>query len=323
MKEPTLSSRKKNLDLSIIIPLFNEEESLKELYNEIRIELKKLGVLSFETIFINDGSTDASQNVIEKLHQKNNNHIKYAQLRTNQGKSTALSLGFKIASGKRIITLDADLQDDPKEIQRFLSKLDEGFDLVSGWKKNRKDSSLKNISSKFFNFIVGKTFNLSLHDMNSGFKAYRAEVLDTINIYGELHRYIPAFASFNGFRVTEIAVSHRKRKYGKSKFGLVRFIHGFLDLLTAVLITKFRSRPLHLFGYIGLLFLMIGVAIAVYLTYVKFILGESIGTRPLLLFSVMLMIMGVQIGVFGLVGELITLNSNREASDFNLKKISK
>jgi len=262
--------------------------------------------IDFEIIFVNDGSTDNSEAIIDRLKQKSPQHIKSIRLRRNFGKATALSAGFNMAKGKVIITMDGDLQDDPKEIPHFIKKIESGFDLVSGWKQHRRDSLIKNTSSKLFNLVTRKATGINLHDFNCGFKAYRAETVHRLALYGELHRYIPALIAAQGYQVGEILVNHRKRRYGKSKYGALRFIYGFFDLLTVIFITKYRLRPLHMIGPIGLIFFLSGLAGATYLTYEKLILNQTIGNRPLLLLSVMSMIMGVQIGITGLVGEQIT-----------------
>lgn len=306
--------------ISLVIPAFNEAASLPKLYKELVLELEKLES-DYEIIFVDDGSRDNTQKVLEQLFQKNKDHVKVIQFRNNFGKAAALRAGFEMATGDIIITLDADLQDDPAEIGRFIKKIDEGFDLVSGWKQNRQDSFIKNNTSKIFNFVTNLISRKKLHDFNCGFKAYRVEVAKGLNLYGELHRYIPVIAASQGYKVTETQISHRKREFGKTKYGQIRFIHGFLDLITVLFITKFRARPLHLFGYLGLGFFTLGFLIGIYLTFIKFIGHQSIGNRPLLLFSVMLMIMGVQIGVTGLVGEHITTLIHKRDPNYVIKSV--
>ncbi len=308
--------------LSVIIPVYNEAENIKPLYEEI-ISVLEMIEKDFEIIFVNDGSRDASQREIENLFKKDSKRVRGIQFRNNFGKAAALHAGFQLARGEIIATLDGDLQDDPHELPKFLEKMKEGYDLVSGWKNHRKDSFIKNNTSKIFNVATNFISKVKLHDFNCGFKMYRANVAKGLNLYGELHRYIPVIAASQGYRVTEVTIEHRKRKFGKTKYGSIRFIHGFFDLLTVLFITRFRTRPLHLFGYLGLVFFSLGFIIGIYLIIAKFLAHQAIGERPLLLFSVMLMIMGVQIGTTGLVGEQITTMIHKNKSDYVIKKILK
>jgi glycosyltransferase involved in cell wall biosynthesis len=293
-----------NKKLSIIIPAFNEAENLTPLYQEITTVAEN-NKYDYEIIWVNDGSHDQTQSVIEELHKSDPKHVKGIQFRTNYGKAAALHAGFAAATGGIIIQMDADLQDDANEIPRFIEKINSGDDLVVGWKKSRRDSFIKNNSSKVFNWATNAISQVKLHDHNCGFKAYRANVAKELNLYGELHRYIAVLVSSNGYKVGEIAVNHRVRYSGKSKYGITRFVNGYLDLLTVMYITKFRNRPMHLFGYLGLSSFTLGFLIGVYLVLVKYLGHQSIGERPLLLLAVMLMIMGVQITVSGLIGEQI------------------
>lgn len=306
--------------ISIIIPVFNEAENIELLYEEIISVLETIEK-DYEIIFVNDGSLDTTQDRIDSLFNKDSNHIRGIQLLTQTGKAAALHAGFQLAKGDIIFTMDGDLQDDPHEIPNFLKKIDEGYDLVSGWKQNRKDSFIKNNTSKIFNAVTNAISRVKLHDFNCGFKAYKSNVVKGLNLYGELHRYIPVLVAARGYKVTEIPVQHRKRRNGKSKYGLLRFIHGALDIVTVMFITKFHSRPLHLFGYVGACFFTLGFLFGLYLTAVKFIGHQSIGERPLLLFSVMLMIMGVQIGITGLVSEQIATMSHKNEPGYIVKKI--
>jgi len=298
--------------ISIVIPVYNEAQSISKLYQELRLVLRKLKK-TYEIIWVNDGSTDETQLEIEKIYKKDPEHVINIEFGSNFGKADALHAGFQAAKGNTIITLDGDLQDDPKEIAKFLVKLNQGFDLVVGWKQKRQDSLIKNTSSRIFNFITNRISKIELHDFNCGYKAYQAEMAKKLNLYGELHRFIPVMVAASGYRVTEIPVKHRKRKYGKSKYGVIRFLHGFFDLITVMFITKFRLRPLHLFGYLGVIFFSLGFTGGLYLTWLKVIKNELIGQRPLLLLSIMLMIMGVQIGVMGLVGEQIAATINKKS----------
>lgn len=294
---------KKN-KISIIIPSKNEELNIPLLYKELHSVCVKFK--SYEIIFVNDGSTDKTQLELERLFIKNPNNVKVIQFFTNIGKASALQAGFDIARGDILITLDADLQDDPAEIPEFIKKINEGYDAVIGWKQNRHDPIIKVISSKLFNTVNSHIFNTRLHDMNCGLKAIRSDAAEGLKIYGELHRYIPVLLSTRGYRVTELPVHHRPRRFGKTKYGPIRFLSGFIDLVTVYYLTRFRSRPLHLYAYIGFSIFSIGFLFAIYLTYIKLFEHQAIGNRPLLLLSVMLMIMGFQISLVGLVDELIT-----------------
>ncbi len=299
------------MDVSIVIPLLNEEESLGELYSIIS-EVMDKNSLSYEICFVDDGSTDKSLDVLKELRQ-NNKNIKILSFRKNYGKSAALSEGFKLAVGEFIITMDADLQDDPAEIPSLISKLNDGFDMVSGWKKKRNDPLTKTIPSKFFNYTTSLLTGIKIHDFNCGLKAYRKEVIKEIPVYGELHRYLPVLAHWRGFRVGEIIVQHHPRKYGVTKFGWRRLFHGFFDLLTVLFITRYRQKPLHLFGSVGLASLTTGFAILIYLS-ILWLQGYGIGDRPLLILGLLLVIVGMQSFSLGLIGEMITNSSDEEIS---------
>lgn len=313
-------AKQKDPYISIVIPSFNEEKNVRELFNELRDVLKSLKK-PFEIIFVNDGSTDNTQKELELIHKLDPKNLRILELKRRYGKAPTLRMGFKNARGELVITLDSDLQDNPKEIPRFLEKLNQGYDLVSGWKKDRKDSFSKKMYSKIFNIFVKWYFGVELHDFNSGFKAYRQEVVKRLNIYGELHRYIPILAHFEGYKIAEIVVSHRRRGSGNSKYGMSRIFHGFFDLITIIFLTKYRARPLHFFGYIGLFIFTIGFFISLYLTGVKLFEHQSIGQRPLLLFGVMMMILGVQVGIVGVVAEQIATFLYRYDAEHRVKKI--
>ncbi len=300
------------MDLSIVIPVYNEEASLSELAAWIDKVVKKEG-LSYEIIFVDDGSTDSSWQEIDILSDRNS-HIKGIRFRTNYGKSAALNRGFDMARGEVVITMDADLQDSPDEIPVLYRMVSlDGYDVVSGWKKKRRDPIGKRWPSKFFNWTTRRISGIKLHDFNCGLKAYKKEVIKSIEIYGEMHRYIPVIANWAGFRkITEKVVNHQKRKYGKSKFGAERLIKGFLDLVTLTFVTKFGKRPMHFFGVIGTLLFLAGFAIAVYLAWTKFFMLEYRMTeRPLFYFGLLAMIMGTQVFVAGFVAEMISRNSPR------------
>ncbi len=310
--------RSKNIYISMVIPLLNEEESLQELAISLEGELTDIADDKWEVIFIDDGSTDSSYEVIKKIHSRNNN-FKCIRFRRNYGKSAALSVGFQAASGKLIGTMDADLQDDPKELKRMVDTINQGWDLVSGWKKVRHDPVSKTLPSKFFNYVTSKTSGIRLHDFNCGFKLYRREVAKRLQVYGEMHRYLPALAHWDGFKVTEIPVTHHARPYGVSKFGLSRFLYGFLDLLTVMFTTRYMKRPLHFFGLLGTMFVILGLSIDSYLA-VEWALGMTyLSERPLFLMGIAFIIVGVQFISMGLLGELIIKNSFKP-QNYNIKE---
>ncbi len=299
------------MDITVVVPLYNEEESLPEL-NEWIIRVMKENNFSFEIIYVDDGSSDSSWEVVSNLAKKHP-EVKGLRFRRNYGKSAALNEGFKVAQGDVVITMDADLQDSPDEITALYHMLKEqDLDIVSGWKKKRYDSKLtKNLPSKIYNWTTRKLFRIKLHDMNCGLKAYRNEVVKNIEVYGEMHRYIPVIAKWAGFnRIGEKVVVHRKRKYGNTKFGMDRFIKGYLDLFTINFISRFARRPMHFFGGLGSLLFFVGFVIASYLAYTKFILGiPRMTDRPLFYFGILAMIMGSQLFLAGFLGELISRNN--------------
>jgi len=302
--------------ISVVIPLFNEEESLNPLYIEIKKSLNLINC-DYEILFIDDGSTDNSLKTIKGI-QQNDNRVHFISFKKNYGKSAALQLGFKTAKGDAIITMDSDLQDDPAEIPNLLKKLDDGFDLVSGWKKQRHDPFIKKHTSKLFNYFTRLFSGIKIHDFNCGLKAYRAEAVKNINVYGELHRYVPVLANWEGFSVTEIPVKHHARRYGKTKFGISRFFKGFVDLITVVFTTRYIKRPMHLFGFLGALSFMFGVIVNVYLTY-EWFRGIPLKDRPILLLGILLIIVGVQFFAVGLLGELIAHNFQND-NEYNVKE---
>jgi glycosyltransferase involved in cell wall biosynthesis len=289
--------------ISVVVPLLNEEHSLAALYHELSAVLDPREE-PWEVVFVDDGSTDGSLAVLTRLHDESTNVV-VVHLRRNFGKAAALQAGFLEARGDVVVTLDADLQDDPAEIPRLLAKLDEGFDLVSGWKARRNDPWTRRLLSKIFNRATAIVSGVRLHDVNCGLKAYRAEVLRGMRLYGELHRFIPILASYRGFRVAEIAVNHRPREHGKSRYGLSRYLRGLFDLLSVTFMGRYRHRPLHLFGGLGLLMGTIGTLILAYLTVIK-IGGAGIGHRPLLTLGVLFVVVGIQLVSLGLLSELIT-----------------
>ena len=299
------------MDLSIVIPLFNEEESLPELCDWIR-RVCETHHYTYEVILIDDGSTDDSWKVIEKIRQADSN-IKAIKFQRNYGKSAALNEGFKAAQGQVVITMDADLQDSPDEIPELRRMiLEENFDIVSGWKKKRYDNTLtKNIPSKFFNAATRKVSNIQLHDFNCGLKAYKKRVVKGIEVYGEMHRYIPVLAKWAGFKkIGEKVVEHRARKYGVTKFGWERFVNGFLDLLSITFVGKFSKRPMHFFGLWGTIFFAIGIIITLYLILSKiFDSSFALTNRPWFYLALSAVIIGMQLFLAGFISELIARNA--------------
>jgi len=289
--------------ITIVVPFLDEEGSLEELHSRLTSVLSGVGQ-AYEILFVDDGSRDRGGEIADGLAARDP-HVGVVHFRRNFGKAAALDAGFRRARGRIVFTMDADLQDDPTEIPSFLAKLSEGYDLVSGWKKKRHDPLGKTLPSKFFNFVVSASSGLKLNDFNCGFKAYRADAVRGLDLYGELHRYVPVLVHWRGFRVTEIPVIHHPRTTGSSKYGIERMAKGFFDLLTVLLITRYRARPLHLFGGVGLAFATAGFGCLAYLTVIWF-MGHNIGTRPLLLLGVLLVLVGVQLVSTGLLGEMIS-----------------
>jgi len=296
--------------LSVVVPVYNEERSVELLYDEVGSALDPLG-RAWEIVFVDDGSTDGSFGALTRLHARAPS-VRVVRLRRNFGKAAALAAGFAQAGGDVIVTLDADGQDDPAEIPRLLAKLDEGFDLVSGWKTRRRDPWRRRFLSRVFNTVTGWISGVRLHDMNCGLKAYRAEVVKGLALYGELHRFLPVLAYERGYRVAELPVNHRPREHGRSRYGLERYLRGFFDLITVTFMGRYRHRPLHLFGGLGLALGGIGFLVCVYLT-VLWLSGSAIGHRPLLTLGVLLVVVGMQFLSLGLIGEMITTHHEERA----------
>jgi dolichol-phosphate mannosyltransferase len=296
--------------ISVVVPVHDEERTLALLFDELQSALDPLGQ-PWEAVFVDDGSSDGSFSALTRLHDAHDN-VRVVRLRRNFGKAAALAAGFTNAQGDIVVTIDADLQDDPAEIPRLLAKLDEGFDLVSGWKAHRRDPITRRALSRIFNWVTGRVSGIRLHDLNCGLKAYRAEVVQGLRLYGELHRFIPVLAHYRGHRIAELPVNHRPREHGRSRYGVERYLRGFLDLLTVSFIGRYRYRPLHLFGGLGLGLGALGMAVLVYLTVLK-IGGEAIGRRPLLILGVLLVVVGLQFFSLGLISELITSQHEERA----------
>lgn len=304
--------------ISVVIPLLNEEESLPELTRQLLLVLPTMSE-RFEILYIDDGSTDNSFAVLEDLAAQEP-AIKVIRFRRNYGKSAALAVGFSRATGQIVFTMDADLQDDPTELALLLAKLSEGYDLVSGWKKKRYDPWHKTMPSKLFNRVTSMMSGITLHDFNCGLKVYHRDVIKSIHVYGEMHRYIPALAHWEGFRVTEMPVHHHPRKYGYSKFGASRFVKGFLDLLTVLFTTRYVKRPLHLFGTIGSLLALVGLGIETYLSIEWFLGHTYLSNRPLFLVGILFIIVGIQLVSMGLLGELMVKNFSRGTEQYLIRE---
>jgi glycosyltransferase involved in cell wall biosynthesis len=300
---------------SVVVPVHNEEESLSTLHSELVHVFAAHDLGPIEFIFVDDGSRDRSWDAIRRLAESDN-RVRGIRFRRNFGKAAALTAGFQNARGRVVFTLDGDLQDDPAEIPRFLERLEEGFDVVSGWKRTRHDPWHKVFPSRVFNWMVSRLTGCRLHDHNCGFKAYRAQVLREVGIYGELHRFVPVLAYARGFRVGEIEVNHRPRRFGSSKYGIARFLKGLLDLLTVHFLSRFSQRPLHILGAIGFFLLLLGGLGLVYLAVVWFY--EPIGTRPLLTYSAVLLGVGTQLVCLGILAELVTAYNIRAEDTYSV-----
>ncbi len=303
--------------ISIVVPLLNEVDSLRELHERIVAHVPK--GFAYEIWFIDDGSTDGSWGVISRLAEFDTN-VHGLRLRRNYGKSAALQMGFDNARGEFVITMDADLQDDPAEIPGLIARLEEGLDLVSGWKKVRYDPITKTIPSRFFNAVTRWVSGIPLHDFNCGLKAYRRDVVKDVNVYGEMHRYVPLLAHWQGYRrIGEQVVAHHPRKHGKTKFGLSRFINGFLDLVSIVFINKYLQRPMHFFGGLGTLFFIAGTVITTYLVVMRVLFNEYLSGRPLFILAIFMVVLGVQLFSTGLLAEMMTRNRSR-GNDVNVRE---
>jgi glycosyltransferase involved in cell wall biosynthesis len=308
----------REIDVSVVVPVLDEVGTVEKLSQLVAEVLDGEG-LSHEIVFVDDGSSDGTSDRVREAHERDP-RVKLIRFRRNFGKAAALCAGFDVARGRLIVTMDGDLQDDPREIPRMIAALEErDLDLISGWKADRKDPASKRYPSLLFNWVTRKLAQVDVHDFNCGFKIYRREVLEEISIYGELHRYIPVLASRRGFRIGELPVAHHPRRHGRSKYGWDRFYKGLLDLITVLFITKYTRRPLHLFGLVGLLAVGIGFSISLYLA-IGWTMGESLSNRPLLLLGILLMILGIQVLTTGLIGEMITLRTFRGRDSYSVRE---
>ena len=312
--------------ISIVVPVYDEADNVAPLYGEI-LEVLSERDETAELIFVDDGSTDGTADRLRALHAEHAAarspvQLQVVRLRRNFGKASALAAGFERARGQVVITLDGDLQDDPREIPRFLAKLDEGYDLVSGWKRTRRDPWTKVLPSRVFNLVVSLLTRIRIHDFNCGFKAYRRALVSELHLYGGLHRFIPLLAQAKGFRIAEIEVEHRTRAHGKSKYGAGRFAAGFLDFLTVLLLTGYASRPLHFFGATGLLSSLAGLGISLYLAVVWLQPNAApVGPRPLLMLAVLLIILGIQLISLGLIGEMIISRQDKQRDTYSVAEV--
>lgn len=310
-------------EISIVLPVLNEEENIPLLYPELTEVLDKLGK-SYEIIFIDDGSTDNSFKILKGIHE-GDSKVRIIKFRRNFGQTPAIRAGFEHATGDVIIMMDADLQNDPKDIPRLLDKLDEGFDVVSGWRKNRRDPLFtKKIPSRLSNHLARRLTGVDIHDFGCTLKAYRSEAIQDLELYGEMHRYIPALLAWKGFRVSEVTIMHHPRKYGETKYGVTRLVKGFLDLMVVTFWRKYSTRPIHLFGGLGILTGFLGFLISFYLTSMKILYNQSLTDRPLLLLGILLIIIGVQFIIFGLLADImVRVYYKTENKSHNIEKILK
>lgn len=307
------------LNVSIVVPAYNEEQNVGLLYEKVKKVMER-EKYNYEIIYIDDGSTDNTYKVLTKLNDKDKK-VKIIKFRKNFGQTSAMDAGFKYAKGEIIIPMDADLQNDPEDIPRLIRKLNEGYDVVSGWRKKRKDSLFKHLVSRTANLLRKLLINDKIHDSGCTLKAYKKECFEDVNLYGEMHRFIPALLEWKGFKVTEIPVRHHSRKYGKTKYGFKRTIKGFLDMLVVKFWMQYSTRPVHLFGGLGILMSFLGVIIGIYLAIIKIIFNQSIANRPLLLLSVLLIILGVQFVIFGIVADIQIKSYYEEKRPYNIKEI--
>lgn len=291
------------VDISIVVPVYNEKESIEELYSRLSEVCQTLKE-SYEIIFVDDGSNDGSYEILKKIRIKDKK-VKIIRFQKNFGKTSALSAGFKFSKGKIIVTMDADLQNDPQDIPKLLEVLKSGYDFVNGWRFERNDPFLKKITSKLFNLLVSTITGVKLHDHNCGLKAFKREIVENLSLYGDLHRYLPALANWYGAKITETKVKHKPRRYGKSKFGFKRLVKGMVDLIVVKFLMDYSTRPMHFFGTTGIISFLLGFLVGLYLVIEKIVYGTNIGDRPLLILSILLILVGVQLLMIGLLGEIL------------------
>ncbi len=305
--------------ISVILPMYNEEANILPMYQKVTKVLQSIN-RDYEIIFVDDGSRDRTFAYLSELY-RHDRHVKAISFRRNYGKAAGLAAGFKQAQGDIVITMDGDLQDEPEEIRKFLAVMDKGYDLVTGWKANKhRESVLRILPSRAFNFMTRKLTGLNIHDFNCPFKAYRREVVKDLNLYGEMHRYIPVLAYWKGYRIAEIKVLNYERKFGKTKYGTGRILKGFFDLITIKYLTSYQVRPLHFFGKLGLIFTSLGFISGFYL-FVQWLMGIGIGKRPLLMLSMLMIILGIQFFSMGLVAEMITNMNEKHEKSYSIRKI--
>lgn len=309
------------IEISIVIPVYNEEDNVWPLYNNLEPVLSKLG-RNYEVILVDDGSKDDTYNKLQQLHEKNN-HFKIIKFRRNFGQTPAMRAGFDFASGDIIITLDADLQNDPEDIPEILKKMDEGYDIVSGWRKNRKDKVSRRFPSAVANKIISLLFGVRLHDYGCTLKAYRKEVLENIELYGEMHRYIPAIASWMGVKVAEVPVNHRARKFGKAKYGISRTTRVILDIITIKFLLTYSKKPMQIFGLVGVFTSLAGFIATVYLIVERLFFNQPLSSRPLFILSIFMIFIGIQLITMGLLGEIMmrTYHEGTGKSTYVIKEI--
>ena len=305
--------------ISFVVPLLNEEESLKALHEAVTRSVESL-LYGYEIIGVDDGSTDDSPAVLEGLYEQDREHVRVIQFRRNFGKTAAMTAGFARARGQIIVTLDADLQDDPGELPKLLAKLDEGYDLVVAWRANRQDTIAKTWPSRLANTTVSAMTGVKLHDLNCGFKVYRREVVRDLKLYGELHRYVPVLAHWKGYRVAEVPVTHHPRQFGQSKYGAGRLARGYIDFLSVLFLTTYLKRPMHLFGLTGSLFAGVGILTMLYLAVVWLVEG-GIGWRPLLFFGTTALVVGIQLISIGLLGEMLRNVTFRAEEEYSVRQV--
>jgi glycosyltransferase involved in cell wall biosynthesis len=319
LREESSKDPERHVDLSLVVAVLDEEESIRPLFWALDEVLDSLG-REYEIIFVDDGSEDGSFEILKSLYENDREHVRVIQFRRNFGKTAALTAGFREARGEVVITMDADLQDDPTEIPGLLDKLNEDYDLVVAWRHERQDPLSKRLPSKVANTAVSLLTGVKIHDLNCGFKAYRREVVADLKLYGELHRFIPVLAHWRGYRVTEHKVAHRPRQYGQSKYGFERLGRSFLDFGMVLFLTYYLKRPMQLFGTLGALLFLFGFAIGLYLTGL-WVLGEGIGWRPLLFLGILAMIVGVQMASIGLLGEMIRNFAYEPEEEYSVRRL--